>query len=113
MSTPNIKEVVREKYGQAASRVTSGASNACGGDRSTLERSCDPITSNLYDSAQKDDLPEKAMQASLGCGNPTALAELKPGETVLDLGSGGGIDVLLSARRVGPTGKSVRSRYDR
>jgi arsenite methyltransferase len=106
MSTPNIKEVVREKYGQAASRVKSGASNSCCSDRSTLETSCDPITSNLYDSAQKDDLPEKAIQASLGCGNPTALAELKPGETVLDLGSGGGIDVLLSARRVGPTGKA-------
>jgi arsenite methyltransferase len=105
MSTPNIKEVVREKYGQAASRVKSGASNSCCSDGSNLETSCDPITSNLYDSAQKDDLPEKAIQASLGCGNPTALAELKPGETVLDLGSGGGIDVLLSARRVGPTGK--------
>jgi arsenite methyltransferase len=105
MSTPNIKEVVREKYGQAASRVKSGPSNSCCSDGSNLETSCDPITSNLYDSAQKDDLPEKAIQASLGCGNPTALAELKPGETVLDLGSGGGIDVLLSARRVGPTGK--------
>jgi SAM-dependent methyltransferase len=106
MSTPNIKEVVREKYGQAASRVNSGASNACCGDRSTLEASCDPITSNLYDSAQKEQLPDTAIKASLGCGNPTALAELKPGETVLDLGSGGGIDVLLSARRIGPTGKA-------
>jgi ubiquinone/menaquinone biosynthesis C-methylase UbiE len=106
MSTPNIKEVVQEKYGQAASRVKSGASNSCCSDRSILETSCDPITSNLYDSAQKDELPDTAIKASLGCGNPTALAELKPGETVLDLGSGGGIDVLLSARRVGPTGKA-------
>jgi ubiquinone/menaquinone biosynthesis C-methylase UbiE len=106
MSTPNIKEVVREKYGQAASRVTSGASNACCGDRSTLETSCDPITSNLYEATQEDEVPDMAIKASLGCGNPTALAELKPGETVLDLGSGGGIDVLLSARRVGPTGKA-------
>ena len=106
MSTPNIKEVVREKYGQAASRVKSGASYSCCNDRSALEASCDPITSNLYDSAQKDELPDTAVKASLGCGNPTALAELKSGETVLDLGSGGGIDVLLSARRVGPTGKA-------
>jgi hypothetical protein len=106
MSTPNTKEVVREKYGQAASRVKSGASYSCCSDRSTLEASCDPITFNLYDSAQKDELPDTAVKASLGCGNPTALAELKPGETVLDLGSGGGIDVLLSARRVGPTGKA-------
>ena len=105
MSIPNIKEVVREKYGQAALSVKAG-SNCCCSDRSTLETSCDPITSNLYDSAQKDELPEAAIKASLGCGNPTALAELKPGETVLDLGSGGGIDVLLSARRVGPTGKA-------
>ena len=105
MSIPNIKEVVREKYGQAASRVKSDASNSCCSDRSRLETSCDPITSNLYDSAEKDGLPGTAIRASLGCGNPTALAELKPGETVLDLGSGGGIDVLLSARRIGPTGK--------
>ena len=98
MSTPNVKEIVREKYGQAALRVTSGASNpCCRDDPSTLEGSCDPTTSNLYDAALK---------ASLGCGNPTALAELKSGEIVLDLGSGGGIDVLLSARRVGPTGKA-------
>jgi arsenite methyltransferase len=105
MSIPNIKEVVREKYGRAASRVKSDAGNSCCSDRSALETSCDPITSNLYDSAEKDGLPESAVRASLGCGNPTALAELKPGEIVLDLGSGGGIDVLLSARRVGPTGK--------
>src|SRR5258708_18276238 len=107
MSTPNGKEVVREKYGQAALRVTSGAGNCCGGGRaSALEASCDAITSNLYDPEQKGELPETAIKASLGCGNPTALAELKPGETVLDLGSGGGIDVLLSAHRVGPTGKA-------
>jgi arsenite methyltransferase len=88
MSTPNVKEVVREKYGQAALRVTSGAGNCCGAGRaSALEASCDPITSNLYDPAQKGELPETAIKASLGCGNPTALAELKPGETVLDLGS--------------------------
>ena len=107
MNTPNVKEVVREKYGQAALRVTSGAGNPCCRDNSSgLERSCDPITSNLYDSAQEGEVPDAALKASLGCGNPTALAELKPGETVLDLGSGGGIDVLLSAHRVGPTGKA-------
>jgi arsenite methyltransferase len=106
LSTPNVKEVVREKYGQAALRVTSDAGTCCGGRASTLEASCDPITSNLYDSAQKNELPDTAIKASLGCGNPTALAQLKPGETVLDLGSGGGIDVLLSARRVGPAGKA-------
>src|SRR6202163_4274372 len=98
-----IKEVVREKYGQAALRVTSGGSSCCGAS-AALDGCCDPITSNLYDATQKGELPEAAVLASLGCGNPTALAELKPGETVLDLGSGGGIDVLLSARRVGPTG---------
>src|SRR6266436_2924301 len=107
MSTPNVKEVVREKYGQAALRVASGAGNPCCRDNpSGLEGSCDPITSNLYDEAQEGELPDTAIKASLGCGNPTALAELKPGEVVLDLGSGGGIDVLLSARRVGPTGKA-------
>ena len=107
MSTLNVKEIVREKYGQAAQRVTSGAGNSCCRDApSTLEGSCDPITSNLYDAAQEGEVPDTAIKASLGCGNPTALAELKPGEIVLDLGSGGGIDVLLSARRVGPTGKA-------
>ena len=106
MSTPNVKEIVREKYGQAALRVTSGAGNSCCDARSALEASCDPITSNLYDTAQQGEVPDTAIKASFGCGNPTALAELKPGETVLDLGSGGGIDVLLSARRVGPTGKA-------
>ena len=106
MSTPNVKEVVREKYGQAALRVTSGAGNSCCGEPSALEASCDPITSNLYDAAQQIEVPDTAVKASFGCGNPSALVELKPGETVLDLGSGGGIDVLLSARRVGPTGKA-------
>jgi arsenite methyltransferase len=105
MSTPDVKEVVREKYGQAALRVKSGEGNGCsGGDRPT--GSCDPITSNLYDAAQEGEVPDTAIKASLGCGNPTALAELKEGEIVLDLGSGGGIDVLLSARRVGPSGKA-------
>src|SRR6202795_3720027 len=101
----NIKEVVREKYGQAALRVTSGGSSCCGATPAS-GLSCDPITSNLYDESQAQQIPEGAMLASLGCGNPTALAKLSPGETVLDLGSGGGIDVLLSARRVGPSGKA-------
>ena len=105
MTTGNdVKGIVREKYGQAAQRVAAGQANGCCG-ASALE-GCDPITSDLYDAAQAGEVPEKAMQASLGCGNPTALAELKPGETVLDLGSGGGIDVLLSAKRVGPLGKA-------
>ena len=101
----DVKEVVREKYGQAAQRVRSGQGNGCCGSRSALD-CCDPITSNLYNAADAGEVPEAALQASLGCGNPTALAELKPGETVLDLGSGGGIDVLLSAKRVGPAGKA-------
>src|SRR5208282_1721159 len=93
-----------KKYGQAALRVTSGGSSCCG---ATPGSGCaDPITSNLYDSSQAGQIPEQAMLASLGCGNPTALAKLNPGETVLDLGSGGGIDVLLSAKRVGPDGKA-------
>ena len=102
----SIKEVVREKYGQAAQRVTAGSGSACCGASACCDGSLDPITSNLYGSDQTGELPQEALLASLGCGNPTALAELKPGETVLDLGSGGGIDVLLSARRVGPTGKA-------
>ena len=106
MSTQTVREVVKEKYGQAALRVMSGAGNSCCGGAAALEASCDPITSNLYDGVQGGEVPDAALKASLGCGNPTALAELKPGETVLDLGSGGGIDVLLSARRVGPTGKA-------
>jgi arsenite methyltransferase len=104
MASENIREVVKEKYGQAALRVTSGGSGCCGA--TPASGGCDPITSNLYDATQAQGIPETALLASLGCGNPTALAELKPGETVLDLGSGGGIDVLLSARRVGPTGKA-------
>jgi SAM-dependent methyltransferase len=102
--TTDIKEVVKQKYGEAALRVTSGGSSCCGAAAST--GCCDPITTNLYDATQAGQIPEEALLASLGCGNPTALAQLKPGETVLDLGSGGGIDVLLSARRVGPTGKA-------
>jgi arsenite methyltransferase len=104
--TSIIKDVVREKYGQAALRVTTGGSSCCGASATLDGCSVDPITSNLYDSAQKGQIPEEAVLASLGCGNPTALAQLNPGETVLDLGSGGGIDVLLSARRVGPNGKA-------
>jgi len=100
-----LKEVVREKYGQAALRVNAGGSSCCGAS-AALDGCCDPITSNLYDATQTGELPQEAVLASLGCGNPTALAPLNPGETVLDLGSGGGIDVLLSARRVGPTGKA-------
>jgi arsenite methyltransferase len=100
-----IKEVVKEKYGQAALRVANGGSSCCGAS-AALDGCCDPITSNLYDAVQMGELPEAAVLASLGCGNPTALAELKAGETVLDLGSGGGIDVLLSAKRVGPAGKA-------
>ena len=100
-----LKEVVKEKYGQAALRVNAGGSSCCGAS-GALDGCCDPITSNLYDAAQTGELPQEAVLASLGCGNPTALAQLNAGETVLDLGSGGGIDVLLSARRVGPTGKA-------
>jgi arsenite methyltransferase len=105
MST-DIKEVVKEKYGQAALRVKSGGSSCCGASAASARGCCDPITSNLYDAAQAGQIAEEALLASLGCGNPTALARLNPGEIVLDLGSGGGIDVLLSAKRVGPTGKA-------
>ena len=101
----NIIETVKEKYGQAALRATSGGSSCCGA-RVANSDCCDPITSNLYDVSQISQLPEEALLASLGCGNPTLLAKLSPGEVVLDLGSGGGIDVLLSARRVGSTGKA-------
>ncbi len=100
-----LKEKVRERYGEAALRVTTGGSACCGASPRP-RGSVDPITSNLYDSRQTSEIPEDAVLASLGCGNPTALARLNPGETVLDLGSGGGIDVLLSARRVGLTGKA-------
>src|SRR2546430_12603184 len=104
MSTTGIKDVVKEKYGQAALRVNRGGSACCGATAAS-GLGCDPITSNLYDSSQAGQVPEEAMLASLGCGNPTALAKLNAAEVVLDLGSGGGVDVLLSARRVGPTGK--------
>ena len=100
----NIQEMVREKYGQAALRAGAGGSSCCGAARGK-ESSCDPISSNLYDPRQMEQVPELALQASMGCGNPTALAKLNVGDVVLDLGSGGGIDVLLSARRVGPSGK--------
>jgi arsenite methyltransferase len=100
-----LKDRVREKYGQAALRVATGGSSCCGSS-AALDGCCDPITTNLYDATQTGELPQEAVLASLGCGNPTALAQLNPGETVLDLGSGGGIDVLLSGRRVGPHGKA-------
>ena len=101
MSGEEIKDTVKAKYGQAATRVLGGGQGgSCG---------CDPVSSNLYDAAETAALPEGAVLASLGCGNPTALAELHEGEIVLDLGSGGGIDVLLSARRVGATGKPTVS----
>src|ERR1043166_418871 len=105
MQQADIKDTVREKYGEAAKRVLEGknaeccSSSCCGGD-------ADPVSSNLYSSTETSVVPEGAVLASLGCGNPTALAELREGETVLDLGSGGGIDVLLSAKRGGPTGKA-------
>ena len=102
-----VKDVVKEKYGLAALRVVAGQGSACcGSSPSSCCSGADPITSDLYDQLQKEELPETAVLASLGCGNPTALAELQPGEVVLDLGSGGGIDVLLSARRVAPGGKA-------
>lgn len=104
--TTTIKEIVKEKYGQAALRVNAGAASSCCGAEACCGANVDPITSNLYDEAQKGGLPQEAVLASLGCGNPTALAQLSPGEIVLDLGSGGGIDVLLSAKRVGPAGKA-------
>jgi SAM-dependent methyltransferase len=106
MAGTEIRDTVKEKYAEAALRVMSGGSACCGAAPKAGTDCCDPITSNLYDAAQVGQIPEEALLASLGCGNPTALAKLSPGETVLDLGSGGGIDVLLSARRVGPTGKA-------
>src|SRR6202048_1754565 len=105
MADTDIKTVVKEKYGQAALRVKSGGSSCCGATAAS-DACCDPITSNLYDPSQAGQIPEEALLASLGCGNPTALARLNPGDVVLDLGSGGGIDVLLSAKRVGPAGKA-------
>ena len=107
MSTENIREIVKEKYGEAAKRVAAGErASCCGTSASSASACCDPITSNLYEDGEASLVPAAALQASLGCGNPTLLANLQPGETVLDLGSGGGIDVLLSARRVGPAGKA-------
>jgi arsenite methyltransferase len=104
VSEQKIQEAVKQKYGEAAKRAASGGTACCGGGGELS--GCDPITKNLYGDAEKAGLPEKAVAASLGCGNPTALAKLQPGEIVLDLGSGGGIDVILSAKRVGPTGKA-------
>src|SRR5947199_8089231 len=104
MNETNLQRVVKQKYAEAAKRAAGSATACCGGGAQLS--GCDPITKNLYDDAEKDSLPDKAIAASLGCGNPTALAKLQAGEVVLDLGSGGGIDVLLSARRVGPTGKA-------
>ena len=104
MSDESIKEIVKQKYGRAALRVVSGDGGCCGPASSRGD--CDPITSKLYEAGETAELPAEAVAASLGCGNPTALAELSPGEIVLDLGSGGGIDVLLSAKRVGPIGKA-------
>jgi len=106
MEKTDIKSVVKERYARAAMGVATGSKGSCCGSGARNMECCDPITGNLYDDAQKNQLPDAAVQASLGCGNPTALAELKAGEVVLDLGSGGGIDVLLSAKRVGPTGKA-------
>ena len=106
MDKEKIKDVVRDKYAQAAVRAISGRSSCCGTSPASSLDGCDPITSNLYGENEASAIPEQALRASLGCGNPTALAKLQPGETVLDLGSGGGIDVLLSAKRVGPTGKA-------
>jgi arsenite methyltransferase len=104
MSEKNIQEAVKEKYGAAAKQVAAGKTACCGGGAELS--GCDPISGNLYDAAEKGGLPADAVAASLGCGNPTALAQLQPGEVVLDLGSGGGIDVLLSAKRVSPRGKA-------
>ena len=103
MNEQNVKETVKEKYGEAALKVMDGQKGSCGPSGAC---GCDPVTENLYEASQTAGLPEGAVLASLGCGNPTALADLHAGEIVLDLGSGGGIDVLLSAKRVGPTGKA-------
>jgi len=104
MNKENLQDVVKQKYGNAAKQVAAGGVATCGGGAESS--CCDPITKDLYDASQTSALPKEAVAASLGCGNPTALAKLQPGEIVLDLGSGGGIDVLLSAKRVGPTGKA-------
>ena len=105
MPAEDIREIVKEKYGEAARRVKAGETASCCSDSSPTP-CCDPISTNLYDANQTESVPKEALSASLGCGNPTALAQLNPGEHVLDLGSGGGIDVILSAKRVGPTGKA-------
>jgi arsenite methyltransferase len=105
VANSDIKEVVKSKYGEAARRVAAGERGGCGSQASAIP-CCDPISSNLYQPGEIAGVPHQAVAASLGCGNPTALAQLKVGETVLDLGSGGGIDVLLSAKRVGPSGKA-------
>jgi arsenite methyltransferase len=104
MSNESLQEIVKQKYAAAAKQVVAGGTASCGGGAELS--CCDSITKNLYDASQTSTLPKEAVAASLGCGNPTALAQLRPGEIVLDLGSGGGIDVLLSARRVGPTGRA-------
>ena len=104
MATDDLKDVVKQKYGEAAVRARAGGATACCGGAAASDGCSDPITANLYDPGQAGEVPDLALKASLGCGNPTALAALKPGDTVLDLGSGGGIDVLLSARRVSPDG---------
>jgi arsenite methyltransferase len=106
VSMQDVKDVVKEKYGQAALRARTGEASSCCGAGASSCCGPDPITSGLYGRSETAVLPKEAVNASLGCGNPTALAQLKPGEIVLDLGSGGGIDVLLSARRVGPAGKA-------
>lgn len=105
MENSDLKEVVKSRYGAAARRVAAGEPTGCGSAAGAVP-CCDPISSNLYDRTETSGLPKEAVAASLGCGNPTALAQLQAGETVLDLGSGGGIDVLLSAKRVGPAGKA-------
>ncbi|MFI5058979.1 MAG: arsenite methyltransferase [Candidatus Acidiferrales bacterium] len=105
MTSSDIRDVVKSKYGEAARRVQAGGAAGCGGGDGQVP-CCDPISANLYDARETAGLPQAAVSASLGCGNPTALAQLNAGEHVLDLGSGGGIDVLLSAKRVGPTGKA-------
>lgn len=104
MDARAIREMIKEKYGEAAVRAKTGGSSCCGASPALMN--VDPITSDLYSDQERRGVPADAVAASLGCGNPTALAELQTGETVLDLGSGGGIDVLLSAKRVGPTGKA-------
>src|SRR5262245_63701812 len=106
MDGAHVRDLVKEKYSRAAKSITAGGRGACCATGTATNPCCDVISSNLYEAAQTQEVPESALRASLGCGNPTALGQLNPGEVVLDLGSGGGIDVLLSARREGPTGKA-------